>query len=209
MLLIVCTIVAFRQIDFLAHKDIGFNRENLMVLTRADRVNDRQTFLQAIKNVNGVQEVSWSTSVPPDLYDGDQFKARGADKLTPLNYVKTDEHFSGTLGLELKIGRNFSADIPGDRNSVILNETAVDALGWKNDESVLGKIIEKSGEGNYEVIGVVRDFNYWALQAPIQPMAIFHYNSEVFSAGKNAVVLRVNPADTKQLAQIIKSVETT
>lgn len=207
MILIVCTIVAFKQITFLSQKDIGFNRENLMVLNRAEWINDKETFLHSLKNIEGIDQVSWCTSVPPDLYDGDQFKAQGADKLTPLNYIKADEQFSSTLGLDVKIGRNFSESNPADKNRIILNETAVHAFGWTVDDSVLGKLVDKEGEGTYEVVGVVRDFNYWALQAPIQPMAIFHYKSEVYSAGKNAVVLRVTPADTEELGKIISSVE--
>jgi putative ABC transport system permease protein len=208
MILIVCTIAAFKQIKFLSQKDIGFNRENLMVIDRAEWINDRETFLHSLKGIDGIVQLSWASSVPPDLYDGDQFKAQGADKLTPLNYVKADEQFSSTLGLDIMIGRDFSENMPGDKNKIILNEKAVHAFGWTLDDSVLGKIVEKEGEGTYEVVGVIGDFNYWALQAPIQPMAIFHHNSEVYSSPRTAVVLRINPADTEQLNKIISAVGT-
>lgn len=208
MVLMVCTIVAFQQVNFLGSKDIGFNRENLMVLNRADWINDKDTFLHTLRSIEGVDEASWCSSVPPDLYDGDQFKTQGADKLTPLNYIKADENFSVALGLEFKIGRNFSADVPADRQRVILNETAVRTFGWNVDESVLGKLIEKPGEGTYEVVGVVRDFNYWALQAAIQPMALFHDKSNIFSAGKKFIALRILPGNTESLSRIITGVQT-
>jgi putative ABC transport system permease protein len=207
MILIVCTIVAFKQIKFLSQKDIGFNRENLMVIDRAERINDKETFLHSLEGIDGVVQASWSSSVPPDLYDGDQFKAKGIDKFTPLNYIKADEKLASTLGLDITIGRDFSVNNPGDKNKIILNEKAVQAFGWALDDSVIGKIVQKE-EQSYEVVGVVRDFNYWALQSPIQPMAIFHYKSEMYSSRRNAVVLRVKPADTEQLRKIISSVET-
>jgi putative ABC transport system permease protein len=208
MVLLVCTMVVFQQIKFLSHKDIGFNRENLMVINRVEWVNDKETFLHALENIPGVQIASWCTSVPPNLQDGDQFKAKDVtEKITPLNYLKADEEYVSTLGLDLLVGRNFSKDISGDRDRIILNETAVHAFGWKADESVIGKRVEYPGRGEYEVIGVVRDFNYWALQAPIQPMAIFHINSKMFSGGNQYMALRVTPGDTEKLKALISDVE--
>jgi putative ABC transport system permease protein len=207
MVLIVCTLVVFQQITFLSQKDIGFNRENLMVVNRVEWVNDNDTFLHALSTIPGVEHVSWCSSVPPNLYDGDQFKAQGAvEKITPLNYVKADEHYVSTLGLDLRIGRNLSNDI-ADKDRIILNETAVKAFGWLPDESVLGKRIDYPQRGTYEVIGIVRDFNYWPLQSPIQPMAIFHRESNVFSAGNKFMALRVKPENIEKLTTLIADVE--
>jgi putative ABC transport system permease protein len=208
MVLIVSTIVVFEQIQYLAQKDIGFDRENLMVINRVEWVNDQETFKHALANVSGVEIASWCSSVPPYLWDGDQFRVEGAsDKLSPLNFVKADEDYIPTLGLELKVGRNFSKDVPGDNERIILNENAVKTFGWLVDENVLGKKIEYPGGKSYEVVGVVRDFNYWALQSPIQPMAIFHKEGSMYSSGHKCVVLRVNGKDSEKLKSLIDDVE--
>ncbi|HEY9046090.1 MAG TPA: ABC transporter permease [Ohtaekwangia sp.] len=208
MILIVCTIVVFQQIRFLAQKDIGFDRENLLVVNRVEWVNDKETFLNALENIKGVQKASWCSAVPPYIYDGDQFSAEGSGgKVTPINYLKADEEFVSTLGLELKVGRQFSKDIPGDKDRVILNETAARALGWNVDEQILGKKISYTGRGQFEVIGVVRDFNYWSLNQVIQPMAIFHINGEVFSVGQQFAVMRVTPGDVDAVKSLLASVE--
>lgn len=207
MILLVSTIVVFQQLQYLAQKDIGFNRENLLVINRAEWINDEKTFLHAIGNLKGVQEASWSSSVPPNLYDGDQFKAQGSGKVSPLNYAKSDEKFVTTLDLKILMGRNFSESVAGDKDRVILNENAVKAFGWLVNEEVIGKVVEYPGRGAYEVIGVVRDFNYWSLQSPIQPMAIFHHQSNVFSAGAKFVVLRVTAENTQDADALIAQVQ--
>lgn len=206
MTLVVSTIVVFQQMRFLAQKDIGFNRENLMVLNRLEWVNDTEAFRNELKNIPGVEQASWSSSVPPDLYDGDSFKREGSDNLMPVNFCKADDAFAETLQLDIKIGRNFSKDIPGDKERVILNETAVQSFGWTVDESVLGKKIEYPGTGSYEIVGVVRDYHYWSIQTPIQPMAIFHKESSMYSGQTHFMVLRVKPGDTEQLKTLIADV---
>jgi putative ABC transport system permease protein len=159
-----------------------------------------------LKNIPGVEEAAWSSSVPPNLYDGDSFRREGSDNLMPLNFCKADEAFVKTLQLDIKIGRNFSEEIPGDKERIILNETAVRSFGWNVDESVLGKKIEYPGNGSYEIVGIVRDYHYWSIQTPIQPMALFHKEGSMYSGQNHFIVLRVKPGDTEQLKTLIADV---
>lgn len=206
MSLLVGTIVVFQQIRFLAQKDIGFNRSNLMVVDRMEWVNDTKALRNELKNIPGVEQASWSSSVPPNLYDGDSFRREGSDVLMPVNFCKADDEYVKTLQLDIKLGRNFSEEIPGDKERVILNETAVRSFGWNVDESVLGKKIEYPGGGTYEIVGIVRDFHYWTIQTAIQPMAIFHKESSMYSGQTHFMVLRVKPGDTEQLKTLIADV---
>jgi len=107
------------------------------------------------------------------------------------------------------VGRNFSKDIPGDKGRVILNESAVKAFGWPVDESIIGKKIEYPGDTTYEVVGMVRDFNYWALQSPIQPMAIFHAEGRMYNFGGYEMALRIKPTDSENLRNLIAEVSKT
>jgi putative ABC transport system permease protein len=209
MVLIVCTVVVFQQLQFLANKDVGFDRDNLVVVKHGEWIKDRKTFAHALKNIQHVEEVAWSTSVPPRLYDGDQFQAEGhTDKTSSLNYVKADEQYVPTLKLELVLGRNFSKDIPADKERVILNENAVEAFGWNVDESVLGKKIFYPGmEKTYEVVGVVKDFHYWALSAPVQPMGIFHVEGSVFSNQQKFAVVRVEAGQPDAWRNVLTTLE--
>jgi len=75
----------------------------------------------------------------------------------------------------------------------MLNETAIKKIGWKMDESIIGKKLEyANGNTSFEVIGVMADFNYWSLVTPIEPMAVFHMNSkEPYHGDRQLMVLRI------------------
>jgi len=195
MILIVCTVVVFQQLKHLASKDIGFNRENLLVIDRLEWVGDKETFFNSIENIPGIEQATWCSAVPPNLYDGDQFTSEGnGETVSPLNFIKVDERYVPTLNLKMKVGRNFSKDIPADKDRIILNEAAVKSLGWLVDEKVLGKKIYYRDK-TFEVVGIVGDFNYWTLQAPIQPMALFHMKGPMYYSQSQFMAARIKPGD--------------
>jgi len=111
--------------------------------------------------------------------------------------------------VSLKFGRNFSKDIPGDSARVILNETAVAALGWKVDESAIGKKIVYPGENNneFEVVGITNDYHFWALNSPIEPMAVFHPKGGVYKETKHYMVVRMNAQNRESLQATIESIK--
>jgi putative ABC transport system permease protein len=209
IVLLVCTMVVFKQLKFLSEKDTGFERENLIVLNRMEWVKEKETFFDALKKIKGVENVSWCSSAPPKLYDGDSFRAEDAqDKAISLNYVQADAHYAPTLQLEFKVGRNFTDNAPADYNAVILNETAATELGWALDESVIGKKIYYPGsEGQYSVIGIVKDFNYWSLQAPIEPMALFNIRGDMYHTNREYATVRLNGANTEAWTKLLAGMQ--
>ncbi len=210
--LMICTAIVFQQLKFVGEKDLGFDRENLVVLSHAERLSDGESTVNASLNVPGVVSASLCTSVPPDVWGGDKFSAEGMGANTfPLNLTTADEKYILTLGIKLKYGRNFSLYTPGDNNRVILNEAAVKRIGWDLNESVIGKKIESpGGEVRFEVIGVVEDYHYWSLGNPIEPMAIFHIkNKDVYGANtKQYVVLRIEGQTSAAWEKTIASLNT-
>lgn len=174
LILITCTAIVSQQLHFFAEKDLGFEKENLLVIENVERVPNGENWANSAATLPGVLSASWCTSVPPKVWGGDTFSAEGLNaKTIPINYTLADENFIPTLALRLRHGRNFSSDIPGDVNRVILNEVAVERIGWPADESVIGKKLFY-GDAVFEVAGIVSDFNYWSLATPIEPFAIFH-----------------------------------
>lgn len=197
IVLIICTSIVFQQLNFLSEKSLGFDKENLLVLDHVERVGNGKSFTNAISNIPGVVGSSYCGSLP--LYMGsDVFRPEGTgDKDFKLHFAEADENYLSTLKIPLLIGRNFSLDNQGDESSVILNETAVNTLGWKMDESIIGKIIDYPNENTkFEVMGVIRDYHFNSLETRIEPMAIFHINSKVFSRMRFSLV-RVNPQNSK------------
>ncbi|MEK6783221.1 MAG: ABC transporter permease [Bacteroidota bacterium] len=194
IILIICTAIVFQQLNYVSEKDLGFDKENLMVLHHVEAVKNGETLANAVMTVPGAVNASWCTSAPPRIYGGDTFSAEGLNgKTFPLNYARADEQYIPTLNVKLKLGRNFSKDNPGDVNRVVLNESAIRKIGWSMDDSILGKKVEYY-EATFEVIGVVADFNYWSIATPIEPMAIFHVkNPIVKDSDKEFLVLRISP----------------
>lgn len=197
IVLMVCTAIVFQQLNYVSGKDLGFTKENLLIIKNVENIKNAESLAEAALNLPGVIAGSRSTSLPPRIFGGDKFSAEEMNNETfPLNYTSSDEQFLSTLNIQLKFGRDFSKAMPGDEERVLLNETALKRIGWAADESVIGKKISSpGGEISFEVIGVVRDFNYWSLVNPIEPMAIFHIDSKnLFGAGdKEYLTLRVAP----------------
>ncbi len=211
--LISCTAVVFQQLSYVAEKDLGFDRENLIVVSHGERIQDASDMVAATENIPGIVSASMSTSVPPNVWGGDKFTAEGmSDRTFPLNFTSADENYIPTLKVQLLFGRNFSKESPGDVSRVILNETAVKQIGWTLDESVVGKKIQLPGSDLFfEVIGVVKDYNYRTLGNPIEPMAIFHLkNDQLFGIGtKRYLVARVDGKTSEGWENTLAQLETT
>ncbi len=209
MVLIILTGVVSQQLSYVAEKDLGFERENLLQIDHSEWARGQEAFVNAIAQTPGVISASLTTSVPPRVWGGDSFRAKESEKTVPLNFAKADENYLPTLGVSMKFGRNFTKDIVGDSMRVILNETAVQAMGWGLDESVIGKKIVYPGDNNdeYEVIGVTNDYHFWALNSPIEPMAVFHYKSPVSDQTKHFVVLRLAAQHGEAMQTTIKSLK--
>jgi putative ABC transport system permease protein len=201
IILVACTAIVFQQLNYVTEKELGFDKENLLVLNHVNLVKDPETLVKATEQVSGVINASACTSVPPRVWGGDKFSADGMNSQTfALNYTSGDEAFIPTMSIKMKYGRNFIADNGGDYERVILNETAVKRIGWAVDETAIGKKIEApGGEIKFEVIGIMADFNFWSLESPIEPMAVFHNKSaNLFGLGdKKYIVLRINPQGTE------------
>ena len=208
IVLILCTAIVFQQLNFVSKKDIGFDKENLMVLSHVESVKDGESIAQAALNVPGVENASWCSSVPPSIWGGDTFSAEGMNGQTfPLNYTMADEKYLPTLDIKLKYGRNFSAETPGDVDRVILNEAAIQKIGWPNDESIIGKKIQYN-DATFEVVGVMSDFNYWSLATPIEPMGVFHIKGKnMYDSDRKFLTLRIAPQSSEAWETTLASLQ--
>jgi putative ABC transport system permease protein len=203
IILMICTAIVFQQLNYVSEKDLGFDKENLLVLHHAEVTKNSENLANDILNVPGALSASWCTSAPPTVFGGDTFTAEGeTDKKFALNYTQADANYIPTLGLTLKFGRNFQTGNAGDSSRVVLNESAIHQIGWKLDESAIGRKIAYPNSGSdlvtFEVIGIVADFNYWSIATPIAPMAIFSVkNKYVADDAKDFLVIKVQPQDSE------------
>jgi putative ABC transport system permease protein len=210
IILIICTAVVFEQLNFVSNKELGFNKENLMVLRHVETGNG-ESLTNELLGTPGIKSASWCNSVPPSIFGGDTFTAQdNLDLRFPMNFTRADENYIPTLNLQLKVGRNFDPTNAGDQNRIIVNEATIRKIGWPLDESVIGKKIVYPGNENatFEIIGVVSDFNYWSISNPIEPFGMFHIkNSSLYPENKQYVVIRMEDSDVNAMERSISTIQ--
>ena len=176
--LLICTALVFKQLDYLKKKDLGFTKENVLIINNADRLaNQLGAFKQELGQLPGVLSSSNSRGLPSKTIDSDLFipEGKGLEAGKLLSFIAVDEDFVETLDLKVKEGRNFSKDHPSDfasdENAVLLNEAAANALGWQ--DPLNKELLCLRFEGlNLRVIGVVKNFNVRSLYSTIEPLVI-------------------------------------
>jgi putative ABC transport system permease protein len=206
IVLVICTAIVFQQLRFTSQKDVGFDKENLAVVRFVELLPNGESLADQMSALPGVVNASWCLAVPPQVWDGDSFTAEGSTKALTLSYTRGDERYAPTLGLKLKLGRNFIKENAADVNGVLLNETAVERAGWTVDESVLGKKIYYGNEV-FTVIGVMANFNSSSF-SQIDPLAIFHMNNKTmaYPGAKSYVLIRLAPGDVSTIEATLASI---
>jgi putative ABC transport system permease protein len=174
LVLMVGTAVVYRQLDYMLSKELGFRRDGLIVLEEAQRLAERApAFKQELLRHSSVRSVAF-VHRPPGKMRG---QITYIDREQPENrldmaVIAADVDLLQTLEIELVSGRNFrNTDLTDTTRYVLLNETAIQRLGWSGDEA--GKQLIQVGAKRVPVtvIGTVRDFHFQSLHQPIQPMA--------------------------------------
>ncbi len=169
IVLIIGTFVVNRQIRYMLSKDLGFDKEHVIVIKNAYLLNQQlRAFKQELMTSAGVISASGSFNFPGAAFDGNVHKPEGAsdDKAVSLSVMAADYDFVKTMGMEIIAGRNFSEEYATDPEAYILNETAVKLLGLTNP---VGSRITDN-DRTYTVVGVLKDFHFKSLHHEISPV---------------------------------------
>jgi putative ABC transport system permease protein len=172
ILLIVCTMIMYRQINYMLHKDVGFNKDQLIVINRAEAVGQRmKSFKDAVKRISGVVNISSSTAVPGRTNNNNGYGLEGRKDesfLMVTNWVDYD--YLDTYGMKLASGRSFNESFSTDKDACIVNESVVKDFAIKEPEKARFMQPGETGSRRYiPVIGVVKNFNFESLRNPIGP----------------------------------------
>ena len=179
--LVISTFIIVRQLLYLQGKDVGFDKENVVVIPAGNR--EVRESLEVVKDTFGkspnIISVAASSTVPGWGFPNNIKIPEGYAKSDAvlMDEINADYEFLPTMGIELTAGRNFSREFGTDESvSILINETAAKQFGWDNP---LGKTIQSldpTKPGNQykkmTVIGVVNDFHLRNLNSEIQPVFI-------------------------------------
>jgi putative ABC transport system permease protein len=172
ILLIVGTMVMYRQIKYMLNKDVGFNKEQLIVINRAGALGTKiKSFKEAVKGIPGVINIASSTAVPGRNNNNNGYMMEGRKDETFLiqtNWIDYD--YLETYGMTLASGRSFNESFTSDKKACLINETAVKDFGINDLEKTRFMMPLDSGKVDYlQVVGVVKNFNFESLRNPIGP----------------------------------------
>lgn len=172
---IAMTLIVYRQMDFMQKKDLGFDKENTIVIERAFTLrNQGEAFNQELRSLPGVVNAAGSnTLVSGGFYYGIMFQAEGDPEVKTTRGMNIDEDFIDTMGLEIVQGRGFSREFNETRN-VIINEATIKEFGWNEPVGMKIRYLGEEDEpvGEYTIVGVVKDFHYNSLHSPINSFVL-------------------------------------
>ena len=175
VILIVSCLVVYQQMRYLRTKNLGFNRENLVIFRTNDQGIQKNlpAFKNELENNAGVVGVATSDAFPTRIgsgFTGTYQDETGAEVSFLTHWFSVDYDFLDLYEAEIVQGRNFSEAFgTDDQDAVIVNETLVKQANWKNP---IGKKLTVKHEKEAKVVGVIKDFNYHSLRLDIKPLVI-------------------------------------
>jgi len=190
VILIIATIVLFLQVRYINHKDLGFDKDLLVVVdinsgkvrNAGDVINAEFSKIPHVKNVSTTSRVPGEWKTIPTV----KIKNEGSNEFKESYFLGVDENFAKTFEVKLLNGRNFSGR--NDSSSVIINESAAQALQITEASGQSVEIPMVAFGGSYSnlrnnkvfkanVIGIAKDFNFQSLREKIHPLVIgYQYN---------------------------------
>ena len=205
--LIIGTISAYSQLNFLRKADLGFNRDQIILLpTKFNLAMQFESFAEELKkhpditHVTGMEDVlgvnhNTRSFVIEGMFDDQAF-------WYPAFLVRYD--FIETFDIDVVEGRAFSRDFPSDTSeAIMINESMVKHLGWTNEEAI-GKAIRSDGEER--VIGVFSDFNALSLHKPVSNFVLdMLENPNGAAALTRYMAVRVNTDNYKGVLNYIQN----
>lgn len=207
--MIIATMVVYQQLRFIQNKNVGFDKEQVLILHDTHLLGDKaKTFKEQLANLSAVSSVTLAGYLPAGSSNNgtDGFLPESADNnITPYRFTtyQVDEDYLKTLGIGIASGRNFSKAFGGDSASVLINEAAAKQFGWKNP---IGKRIRTIGNGTpeskrfYTIVGVTRDFHFRSMHERIAPLVMF------YGGDQYQIALRIQ---THDISGLLKTLEKT
>ncbi len=201
VILIIGTLVIYQQIDFVQQKELGYQKENVLVLTSYPEVERRfDTFKSLLQQRRGIEQATMVSETPTNISGGYTIQVEGIpdSERNVITGLRADHNFTETLDIPVKVGDSFTKSDYEQTNpeegeprySFLINEAMVDYLG-ESAEDLIGRRAEVNGRVG-TITGVAENFHFAPLHKSISPLVIFPED------GFNKMLVRFNTEDTRQ-----------
>jgi putative ABC transport system permease protein len=213
--LIIATMALYQQMEYMRTKKLGFDKEQVIVLRDVRNVGSRlHTIREEMIKTNLIKTGTVSSYLPgPGSARNTPLMWKYGSLPLPENSFNgekwlVDYDYVNTLGIEIVQGRNFSRDFPSDSSGVILNEAAIERLGYY-DNPIGTKITlfhqhadgaqDQNNLDTWEIIGVARNFNFESLRQQVTPLGLF------FGASYGSIAFRYETDNTQEVINTLES----
>ncbi|HAP63822.1 MAG TPA: transporter permease [Cytophagales bacterium] len=173
VILIVSAIVVFRQIDYTQTKNLGYNKDNLVVVDLSDVGTEKMgTYLDEVRRLPGVRGAAATGHGFVEGGDrrstsGLSWPGKDPEVTVETEIILVDEGLIELMEIEMATGRSFAHALQDTTPQVIFNQAAIDFMGM---EEPLGQQVNVWGD-DMEIIGVTKDFHYLSFHTPVTPQA--------------------------------------
>jgi len=207
IILIIGTILMYRQINYLLNKDLGFDKNNLMVISRSGAIGDRmESFKSVIDDIPGVESISAATAIPGRNNNQNGYLLEGRlDETLLIQTSWVDYDFKDVYNFEISEGRFFDRNFPSDVDACVINESTVREYRLEKPlETVILSPANADGSlSKLRVIGVARDFHFEGLSRPVDPY-IMRFRTDDLNYGY--ITARLDPNYTEETINKIETV---
>jgi putative ABC transport system permease protein len=206
VLLIIGTIVIMNQMSFVKGKELGYDKEQVVVvpLDNDDIYNQRRVFKNELEGKGNIESVSLMSGEPGGFHDVHSFDVEGQNEKFKSRTEFADFEFVKTLGLKIIAGRNFSPQFATDSaDAALINETAAKKLGFTPQQAI-GKTIKNAirDSTTRRIIGVIKDYNFLSLKENMDALVISP------AEDRRVAVIKLKPGNLKASLALIKETYT-
>ncbi len=206
ILLILGTLVVYRQIQFIQTKNLGFDRENLLYISlEGDLQRNYPTFRQELARQPGIKSVTCAQSDPLEVgssTQGVKWPGKDTTQLILFSQNAVSYDYINTMGIKLLAGRDFSIDYTTDTSHYIINEASARKIGYKDPVGKELTMWNRKGK----IIGLMKDFHFNSLHSAIEPLILHLQRGNDTTRNWGTVLVRTRASETKQAVASMEAV---
>jgi hypothetical protein len=164
------TMVIYSQMQYIRHKNLGWERHNMLLIPNAQNYSTLKKQLLRYSQIDGISASNQHPSYVMNSTSGIGWKGKSEEDVVLFHTQGVDYQYIETMKIELLAGRTFSEASPGDTISAIINEEAAKVLGFENP---VGEYLTAGEDEKYAIIGVVKDFHFKSVHDKIEPLVLY------------------------------------
>ena len=203
--LILCTLIVFKQTDFVLRSDLGFDKEQVVVLPARDsELVQKQDLLKSeILRQPGVVNATYMSNIPGKVFGGYTAEHTPGSGDVSTAAGSADRSLVETMGIDLLAGPGFPKS-PGYTKEqgyvYLINKSLAQSFGWTPEEAV-GKEFNVLGNREGEIVGVMKNFNFASLHESVEPLALF-----IDASMYNYLMVKIAPGNTRETLASLENV---